>query len=102
MGKNDPTRLSGTEHTVLSLLCDVGETYGLKLVEESKGELLRASIYVLLTRLERRGFVTSRYIETPAGEQGPRRRLYRVTGIGERALRAWEVAQAAWAGVTTS
>ncbi len=101
MGTGDPTRLTATEHTVLSTLCATGETYGLKLVAESGGELRRTSIYVLLSRLEDRGFVESRYQDAAPGEQGPQRRLYKVTGIGQRALRAWEAAQAAWNGVPT-
>jgi len=78
------------EHTVLSLLCDHGETRGLQLVKWSNGELARASIYVLLSRLERRGFVASRYIDAPSSGQGPRRRLYSLTNNGKRALCARE------------
>jgi DNA-binding PadR family transcriptional regulator len=99
MGTGDPTRLTATEHAVLALLYGLGETYGLKLVSESNGELRRTSIYVLLSRLEDRGFVESRYQDAVSGEQGPRRRLYRVTGLGQRALRAWDAAQAAWNAV---
>jgi len=98
MSKEDPTRLTPTEHSILSLLLSTGETYGLKLVQESQGELRRSSIYVLLTRLENRGFVESRYLDTPEGQQGPRRRIYKVTGLGARAVRAEEAAQAARAG----
>jgi PadR family transcriptional regulator PadR len=102
MSSGNPIRLSPTEHTVLSLLCDLGEAYGLRLVEQSAGELRRSSIYVLLSRLESRGFVSSRYLDTPMGEQGPRRRVYKVTGLGELSLRAWEAAQMAWRGVMTT
>ena len=81
---------------MLSLLSGVGETYGLRLVEASRGKLRRNSVYVLLTRLEAAGFVKSRYVETPAGEQGPRRRVYRVTLAGSRALEAWKASESAW------
>ena len=98
MALADPARVSATEHTLLSLLSASGASYGLQLVERSDDKLKRASIYVLLSRLEDRGFVKSSYIETPAGEQGPRRRVYEVTRTGQRVLRAWAAARRVWNG----
>lgn len=73
---------------VLALLRDGGEMYGLELVKESKRRLTRGGVYVLLDRLEDKGFVTSRRRPAPEGEGGLPRRLYSLTGLGERALSA--------------
>ncbi len=57
------------------------------------------TLYKALGRLEDRGLLASRW-EDPAiaaDEGRPRRRLYEVTGAGERALAAWHVQQAAGA-----
>jgi PadR family transcriptional regulator PadR len=57
------------------------------------------TLYKALGRLEDRGLLASRW-EDPdiAAEEGrPRRRLYEVTGAGERALAAWQVGQVAGA-----
>ena len=95
----DPLNLTKTEHAVLSLLVTQPEMYGLQLVRKSGYVLKRSSIYVLLGRLEDKGFVSSKYEDAPAGEQGPRRRLYRITEHGQRGLRAWERAGAIMGGV---
>lgn len=60
--------------------------YGLQLIAESNGILKRGSIYVLLNRMEDNGLVKSKLEKkTPEGEQGPPRRKYRITGLGEKA-----------------
>jgi len=87
-----PIQHGAKEHAVMLLLNVLGDMYGLDLVEKSRGALARSSIYVLLSRLERKGFVTSYYVDTPAGEQGPRRRLYRLTDDGRNELRCWDAA----------
>jgi PadR family transcriptional regulator len=49
------------------------------------------TLYKALSRMETAGLLTSTW-EDPnlaAGEGRPRRRLYQVTGAGERALAAW-------------
>lgn len=74
-----------TEMLILGLLAG-GEKYGLQLVKDSGGKLKRGTIYVLLDRLEDKGFITSK---TP--EPGSARRLYTIHGSGVRALRAQEV-----------
>lgn len=55
--------------------------YGLQLVEESKGDLPRGSVYVLLGRMEERGLVESR-LEEDRG--GPSRRYYRLSPRGSQ------------------
>lgn len=46
------------------------------------------TLYKALDRMERAGLLTSRWEDPDAAtaERRPRRRLYRVTGLGERAL----------------
>lgn len=55
------------------------------------------TLYKALGRLEDRGLLTSTWEdpEIAADERRPRRRLYEVTGAGERALAAWHVRQGA-------
>lgn len=90
----NPTRLSATEHTILSAIAELGSAYGLQLVRAHG--VKRGTLYVLLDRLAKRDFVWSRMELPPVGEIGPSRRMYRVTDEGRRALKAWEAAKAAW------
>jgi PadR family transcriptional regulator PadR len=85
----EPPRLSGKENVILSLLSDHDELYGLDMVSKSK-ELKRGTIYVTLDRLEERGLVSSREEETPPGARGPARRMYRITGLGQSVLNAYQ------------
>jgi PadR family transcriptional regulator PadR len=81
---------SKTEMMVLRLLISGGESYGLALVKASDGALKRGTIYVTLGRMEEKGFVASRQEETTPEHIGIPRRIYKVTGLGERALSAVE------------
>jgi DNA-binding PadR family transcriptional regulator len=74
-------RLPVSERTILKLLVARGPSYGLELVQASKGVLKRGGIYVTLGRMEAKGLVTS-----SASDDG--RRRYRPTALGERALLA--------------
>lgn len=77
-------RLPGSERTILKLLVSRGPSYGLELVQASRGVLKRGGIYVTLGRMEEKGLVTS-----AAATDG--RRRYRPTALGERALLAARV-----------
>ncbi len=85
-------RIPRNELIVLSLLSGVRQSYGLDLVRQSDGALKRGSVYVTLDRMEDKGLVESWLAETPAGEQGPPRRLYRITGHGAQALAEYRAA----------
>ena len=61
--------------------------YGLELVEESDGALKRGTIYVVLNRLEEKGYVDSVKEEPLPGITIPRR-LYKATGHGVRVFKA--------------
>jgi len=83
-----PPTLPARERLVLELLLD-GPDFGLNLVARSDGALKRGTVYVTLGRMERKGFITSEQEPQLPGAIGLPRRLYRVTPLGKRALRAW-------------
>jgi DNA-binding PadR family transcriptional regulator len=85
MGNNLPT-ISATESLVMDFLLG-GERFGLELVEQSGGTLKRGSVYVILSRMEAKGFVTSRLDDRPQPPAGPTRRLYAATPYGRRCIR---------------
>lgn len=88
-------KLTKTEALILEqLMAAAGsELYGLQMVKASAGQLKMGSVYVLLSRLQDKGFVDSRK-EEQALQVVPRR-LYKITGAGERYFRAMQAAEAA-------
>jgi DNA-binding PadR family transcriptional regulator len=83
--------ISATEAVILSRLLEASgrEMYGLELVKESHGLLKRGSVYVLLDRLEDKRFVESRAVQAREDQSNPLpRRVYRVTGLGQKAMAA--------------
>jgi len=64
--------------------------HGLRMVEESDGALKRGTVYVTLGRMEARGLVESEQEPPHPAAIGLPRRIYRITALGERVLRAWE------------
>lgn len=85
-------KITNTEAKVLQLLVTTSgsEMYGLEMVNASGGLLKRGSIYVILGRLEDKGFVESRK-EEPDSSLPPAapRRLYKATGTGQRIYHAY-------------
>jgi PadR family transcriptional regulator PadR len=77
------------ERLILELLVSGGPTFGLSLIQRSDGVLKRGTVYVTLGRLENKGLVESEQEPPHPGAIGLPRRIYRVTGLGERVLRAW-------------
>jgi DNA-binding PadR family transcriptional regulator len=73
--------MSRTESLVLELL-RVRDRYGLELVDDSAGTLKRGSVYVILARMEEKGFVESRQEARSANAGGAARRIYRATEYG--------------------
>jgi PadR family transcriptional regulator, regulatory protein PadR len=87
----DAFRLSGKERLILKMLIEHRrELYGLEMVEQSGGDLARGTVYVTLARMEDKGFVTSRREESATAPGAIPRRLYRISGLGERTLAAVE------------
>jgi DNA-binding PadR family transcriptional regulator len=75
--------MSRTESLVMELLRG-RERYGLELVDASDGTLKRGSVYVILARMEEKGFVDSRQEERGGSTTGLPRRLYRATPYGRK------------------
>jgi DNA-binding PadR family transcriptional regulator len=88
--------ISTTESLLLDLL-DEGERFGLELVETSEGRVKRGSVYVLLARMEEKGFVESRQEERQPGAIGLPRRLYRATPYGLKVRDAYRLLREALA-----
>ena len=84
MANNDIPGLSRIEFLIMNLLVSArGEMYGLQLVDVSGGALKRGTIYVTLSRLEDKGYISSRReAETIGGASA--RRLYKTTGHGQK------------------
>ena len=63
-----------------------GVRYGFDVMDRT--ELPSGTVYPVLSRLERDGFVKSHWedLETAHGDRRPPRRYYRITAQGERAL----------------
>jgi len=85
--------ITKTEAQVLQLLIAASgsELYGLEMVKASGGTLKRGTIYVILGRLEDKGFVESHkeVLDENAPPAAPRR-LYQATGTGRRIYHAYE------------
>lgn len=89
--------LSKREAQILELL--VGEPdgmYGLEMVRTSS-ELKRGTVYVTLNRMAEKGLVESRR-EDRGSEGGLSRRVFTVTGLGQRTWKAYVTAQRIMAG----
>jgi DNA-binding PadR family transcriptional regulator len=84
-----PVSLPRKEQLILELLHAHGALYGLQLVERANGALRRGTVYVTLGRMEAKGLVKSQQEPRHPGAIGLPRRTYRITGLGERMLRAW-------------
>ncbi len=62
------------------------EVYGLELLRLSNGGIKRGTVYTTLQRMEDKGFVVSRQEDKPDDVSGIPRRLYEITGTGQRVL----------------
>jgi PadR family transcriptional regulator PadR len=74
---------------VLSAL-ETGEKYGLQIIrdikETSEVKLSLGSLYNLMNSLMKKNFVEHRWGESSAERGGNRRKYYKITGLGQRAL----------------
>jgi DNA-binding PadR family transcriptional regulator len=77
------------ERLVLELLVAHGPLFGLRIVGLSDGQLSRGTVYVTLGRMERKGLVQSEQEVPSPMAIGLPRRVYTVTALGQRVLRAW-------------
>jgi len=88
-------RLSNSERIILEEL-QTQERFGLQLAEN--GAVKRGTVYVTLSRMEKKGYVASRQDTLPEGAIGLPRRWYHATPYGRRILAAWRVAESVFAG----
>jgi DNA-binding PadR family transcriptional regulator len=80
------------ERTVLLAVVHLrGDGYAISIADEIEKRTKKAPslgpIYGTLDRLEKKGFVSSRLGEATPERGGKRKRLYRIEGAGQRALR---------------
>lgn len=77
------------EGVILSILLN-GEKYGREIADEYKertgNTLPLGSLYVTLDRMESKGFLRGRLGESSHERGGNRRKYFKITGIGHRAL----------------
>ncbi|NOX72353.1 MAG: PadR family transcriptional regulator [Alphaproteobacteria bacterium] len=90
-------QLSKLEYAILDLLRSGRERYGLEMVRDSGGVLKRGSIYVTLSRMQKKGYVASRQENEPK-DPGLPLRLYKISGLGQRMLNASDAARAVMEG----
>ena len=88
--------ISSTESLLLDML-EHRERFGLEIVDASGGTIKRGSVYVLLSRMEAKGFVESRQEERQPGAIGLPRRLYRATPYGLKVRDAYRLLREALA-----
>lgn len=92
MSEINGDKLRGHLETMILSSLEKGETHGLEILrrlEEAGCGLLRlkeGSLYPALYRLEAQGLVVAVWEEGPNGRRGARRRFYRLTAKGKRAL----------------
>jgi DNA-binding PadR family transcriptional regulator len=84
-------RLNETELLILSALASQ-ELYGLQIVDEvasmtkGKRKISLGGLYTTLHRMEAKKLVAGRWGETSAERHEARRRYYKITGLGQRAM----------------
>ena len=91
MAENKRDWPTPAEMLVLRLLqSETGGMYGLEIVEASEGAVKRGSVYVLLGRLEEKGFVKAQKPKTAPEHPGLPRPIFKLTADGVRVLAAAE------------
>ncbi len=93
----DPRLPSSKELIVLNMLASRREMYGLEMVQASGGKLARGTVYVTLMRMEDKGYVTSKQLKDDRVSGLPKR-VFSITGLGQRALAATRSASSALLG----
>ncbi len=83
--------LKGTLSGCILAIISRKETYGYEIAEKLSGygfgKIAEGTIYPLLLRLEKNGFVETEY---RASELGPKRKYYRLTQLGREELEAFK------------
>ncbi|NNE97475.1 MAG: hypothetical protein HKN25_00505 [Pyrinomonadaceae bacterium] len=84
--------LSGKEFSIMEMLVNEGEMFGLEMVDASDGEIKKGTIYVTLQRMAEKDLVDSFEEKRGEDETGIARRIYTPTDYGERVFKAQELA----------
>lgn len=92
MKNNEFPSLSGKEFSIMKMLINDGEMFGLEMVTESEGELKKGTIYVTLQRMSDKNLIDSFEEERGENENGIARRMYSPSDYGERVFKAQELA----------
>lgn len=90
-------KLSNLEYAILDVLRYGRDMYGLEIVKESDGRVKRGSVYVTLARMSEKEYVTMK-AEEDANHPGLPRHRYKITGHGDRVLKAADAAGAVMGG----
>ena len=95
-----PKTLPNMREAALLTILTTGEKYGRELRElyqkRTKIQLPLGSLYTTLDRMEDQGFVTSRMGDPNPERGGNRRKFYRITASGLRALNLMRDAAVMW------
>jgi PadR family transcriptional regulator PadR len=88
----DRAALGSFEYQLLQVLIrEPNDAYGATIQERVEGKLpALGAVYTALDRLEKKGFVTSRWGEATAERGGRRKRYYRIETSGREAVRQTE------------
>jgi DNA-binding PadR family transcriptional regulator len=97
---DNPRLPSAKELIVLDLLSSEREMYGLEMVKSSNC-LARGAIYVMLYRMEDKGYVTSRQVKDKNASGMPKR-LYAITEWGNKVLEIARRVEAAFHQAATA
>jgi PadR family transcriptional regulator, regulatory protein PadR len=86
------TRLGDFEEVILLLVGILGEeAYAFKIAEEFESQTKRGTsigaVHSTLTRLEEKGFLTSKMGKSTAERGGRRKRIYTISAYGRRVLK---------------
>ncbi|MEO9869832.1 PadR family transcriptional regulator [Ekhidna sp.] len=85
------SKLGDFEETILLLVGILGDqAYAFKIAEEFETQTKRpvsiGAVHSTLSRIEEKGFLTSKMGESSAERGGRRKRIYTITATGQRAL----------------
>lgn len=94
------SRITDIEALIMGILLNKAsaEIYGWELLDASNGKLKKGTIYVILNRMEEKGYIESHKENRRDGARGLPRRMYKLTGMGHRLISAWEIAHEQFVG----
>lgn len=96
--------IGSLEEIILMILLSQEECHGVEIAQQYEGAIKKTislpAIHVVLKRMEKKGWVESKFGEPTAERGGRRKRLYRATPAGYYAIKeVQEVKSKLWAGI---